>query len=125
MKSFKKARKIALSNNQGYHIVAILIRNGIPIKFGTNQAKTHPIAHRVYSNGEEAANMHAEMDVLRYAKSGDSLRVMRFLKNGKPTMAKPCRFCLKLIQKFNLNSVQYTNWNGEWEEVSRNVRTWK
>ncbi len=112
-----KARKVALNNSQNYHIAAILIRNGVPVKIGTNQLKTHPIAYRTYLNGDEAANMHAEMDVLRYAKSGDSLRVIRFLKNGKPTMAKPCRFCLKLILKSNLDSVQYTNWNGEWEEI--------
>jgi len=61
--------------------------------------------------------MHAEMDALRYAKDGDTLKVIRFLKNGTPTMAKPCKFCLKLIKKYNLESVQYTNWDGKWEEV--------
>ncbi len=112
-----KARKIALNNAQNYHMVAVLIRDGVPVKFGTNQIKTHPIAHRKYPNGDEAANMHAEMDVLRYAKDGDSLKVMRFLKNGNLTMAKPCKFCSKLISNYNLSSVEYTNWNGKWEKI--------
>lgn len=112
-----KGRDIALNNGQSYHIIAILFRDGTPIKFGTNSEKTHPIAYREFSDGSYAASMHAEMDVLRYAKRGDSMLVARFLKNGNTTMAKPCKFCLKIIKKVGLNSVKHTDWNGEWREV--------
>lgn len=116
--TLNKAKKIALSNGQNYHIAAILYRDGNPIKIGTNQDKTHPIAHRFYSDGSEAANMHAEMDVLRYAQRGDTITVVRFLKDGTPTMSKPCRFCMALIKKIGIKSVRYTNWKGTWEETT-------
>jgi deoxycytidylate deaminase len=59
--------------------------------------------------------MHAEMDVLRFAKPGDVLEVMRFFKNSdKMTMAKPCCFCESEIRNAKIKSVRYTNWDGNW-----------
>ncbi len=115
MRSINIARNIALKNGENYHVAAILLRDGIPIRIGTNQSKTHPIAYRRYKDGQEAANMHAEMDVLRFARKGDSLVVTRFLKDGSLTMAKPCIHCIKLIKSIGLKEVRYTNWSGNWE----------
>ena len=115
---YSKAKLKALSNNQEYHLAAILKRKNKPVYIGINQDKTHPMAFREYNNKSMAASLHAEMDALRFSKPGDSLEVIRFLKDGDMTMAKPCEFCEPLIKKYNLSSVKYTNWSGSWENLN-------
>ena len=62
--------------------------------------------------------MHAEMNVLRFAKPGDVLEVIRFRKcNHELTMAKPCDLCMSEIKKSGIKKVRYTNWNGDWETI--------
>tara|TARA_A200000159_G_scaffold152895_1_gene164317 strand:+ start:889 stop:1239 length:351 start_codon:yes stop_codon:yes gene_type:complete len=112
---YYKARKLALSNNQPYHLAAILYRNGKPIRIGVNTSKTHPSACRTFPDGKSSAGLHAEMNVLRFARKGDDLEVIRFTKLGKMTMAKPCCFCQRLIKEKQIRRTRYTDWNGEWQ----------
>jgi hypothetical protein len=77
---YYKAEKLALENGRDYHIAAILRRNGRVVKIGENTDKTHPRFKRQYSDGSWASHMHAEMNVLRFAKPGDELEVIRFRK---------------------------------------------
>lgn len=115
---YYRAASKALKNNRNYHLAAILIRNGKPIKIGENTDKTHPKFKRQYDDGQWAAHMHAEMNVLRFARPGDELEVLRVTKNGKDfTMAKPCELCQKAIKEFGIKKVRYTNWDGRWEEL--------
>jgi len=63
--------------------------------------------------------MHAEMNVLRFSQPGDELEVLRFKKkNNQLTMAKPCKICEKEIRRSGIKKVRYTNWDGQWEEMS-------
>ena len=110
-----KARRLALRNDQQYHIAAILYRGGKPVKVGVNTSKTHPLAHRTFPDGKSSAGLHAEMNVLRFAQPGDDLEVIRFKKNGDWTMAKPCRFCQRLIEDKKIGRTRYPNWEGEWQ----------
>jgi len=116
---YYKAKKKALNNNQVYHIAAILRRKKQVIKIGVNSEKTHPKYKRFYEDdGSTAACMHAEMSVLRFAKPGDTLEVMRFpKKGGAMTMAKPCHLCEAAIQEAQIKQVKYTDWNGNWVTV--------
>ena len=108
-----------MNNGLDYHVVAILRRRGRIIKIGENTTKTHPRFKRQYSDGTWASHMHAEMNVLRFAKPGDEIEVMRFKKNCQNlTMAKPCPVCVKEIAKAGIKKVKYTNWDGEWEVMS-------
>ena len=111
-------KKQALSNGQNYHLMAVLWRNGKIIKTGTNSSKTHPRFIRRYTDGSSGACMHAEMNVIRFAKPGDSIQVMRFKKRGEGmAMAKPCAHCMKHIREAGIKYVRYTNPEGDWETM--------
>lgn len=115
---YRAAKKIALNNGQQYHLVAFLKRKGHIIKVGTNTDKTHPRFKRQYLDGTWGSHMHAEMSVLRFAKPGDVLEVVRYLKSAdKYAMAKPCMHCMNYIKNAGIKTVRYTNLRGEWEEI--------
>ena len=116
---YYRARDRALNNGQTYHLAAILRRRGRVVRLGTNTSKTHPRFKRKYPDGTYSAHMHAEMNVLRFARPGDTLEVMRFLKRAHEfAMAKPCHHCIELIRDVGISTVRYTNYEGNWEEMS-------
>ena len=115
---YYRAKKLAINNGRTYHVAAILRRNGRVVRIGENTDKTHPRFKRQYKDGTWASHMHAEMNVLRFAKPGDHLEVMRFKKCSHSfTMAKPCKFCEAEIKRAGIANVRYTNWDGEWETL--------
>ena len=115
---YYQAKNLALNNGRTYHVAAILRRNGRVIRIGENTNKTHPRFKRQYEDGTWGSHMHAEMNVLRFAKPGDDIEVMRFKKcDHKFSMAKPCPLCMQEIKKAGIRKVRYTNWCGEWEEL--------
>jgi len=113
---YYRAKSLALGNGRAYHIVAILKRSGRVVKIGENTDKTHPRFKRQYEDGTWASHMHAEMNVLRFARPGDTIEVMRFKKcDNTPSMAKPCKWCMTAIKEAGIKKIKYTNWRGEWE----------
>ena len=120
---YYRAKELALNNGRAYHIAAILRRNGDVVKVGENTSKTHPRFKRQYPDGTWASHMHAEMNVLRFAKPGDELEVVRFKKcDHNLTMAKPCLLCMLYMKKAGITKVRYTNWAGQWEEINLCVK---
>lgn len=115
---YYKAKNIAMNNGRTYHLTAILRRNGNVIKMGENTNKTHPAFKRQYPDGTWSSHMHAEMNVLRFAKPGDTIDVMRFSpKSEELTMAKPCKLCMKFMREAKIKKVRYTDWDGIWQEI--------
>ena len=115
---YYRAKNLAINNGRTYHLAAILKRNGRVVKIGENTNKTHPRFKRQYADGTWASHMHAEMNVLRFAKPGDEIEVLRFAKcSHELTMAKPCYLCMNEMKRAGIRSVKYTNWNGEWESI--------
>ena len=57
------------------------------------------------------------MSVLRYARPGDDIQVIRWRKDGSRGMAKPCRYCERFIAEAQIKSVRYTNDEGNWETL--------
>lgn len=43
--------------------------------------------------------------------------VTRFLHDGTPTMARPCRLCQKHLYEKGVRRVRYTDWDGEWQKM--------
>ncbi len=116
---YYEAKNLALSNGRQYHLAAILLRKGRVVKIGENTSKTHPRFQRQYSDGTWASHMHAEMNVLRFAEPGDEIEVIRFKKcDHTMTMARPCPLCMNHLRAAGIKRVRYTNWDGEWEEIS-------
>lgn len=117
-KVYYKAKQLAINNGRTFHLAAVLIRDGRVVKIGENTDKTHPRFKRFYKDGGWAANMHAEMNVLRFAKPGDVVEVMRFSKcSHQLTMAKPCPICMMHMKEVGISEVRYTNWEGKWETI--------
>lgn len=115
---YYKAKQLAINNGRTFHLAAVLIRDGRVVKIGENTDKTHPRFKRFYKDGGWAANMHAEMNVLRFAKPGDVVEVMRFSKcSHQLTMAKPCPICMMHMKEAGISEVRYTNWEGKWETI--------
>jgi deoxycytidylate deaminase len=112
-----KAKGVAMNNGGPFHLAALLWRGKSLVRIGTNQEKTHPHFHRKYKNGS-AHNLHAEMDVLRFAKPGDTIVVMRWSAKGQMTMAKPCPHCQKFIKEAGITEVTYSDWDGEMQTMS-------
>ena len=116
---YYRARDRAINNGRTYHVAAILRRNGRVVKIGENTNKTHPRFRRQYDDGTWASHMHAEMNVLRFAKPGDEIEVMRFRRcSHKLTMAKPCQTCMSHIIAAGIRTVRYTNWDGTWKQIN-------
>ena len=111
------ARDRALNNGRVYHLAAILKRGKRVVKIGENTYKTHPRFKRTYPDGTTGSHMHAEMNVLRFAKPGDTLEVIMFTKTGRRAMARPCEHCIRHIREAGIKKVRYTNSEGEWESM--------
>lgn len=113
-----KAKDLAMNNGRTYHLAAILKRGKNIIRIGVNTSKTSPRFKRQYPDGSWASHMHAEMNVLRFAKPGDTIEVMRFSpRSDNMTMAKPCKLCMKFIKEAKIKKVRYTDWDGSWQEI--------
>ena len=111
-----KARDIALSNSQQYHLVA-WSKKGTSIIFGTNTIRCSAKFGRTHPDGTKGYHLHAEMDLIRKFKPGEvsEINVVRFLKDGSLTMAMPCKYCQKYLKQYGVKKVRYTDWNGNWK----------
>lgn len=114
---YYRARDRAMKNGLPFHVAAVLRRAGQIVRIGVNSFKTHPKFMRTYPDGSNAAHMHAEMDVLRFAEPGDELEVMRFRKCGEFGMAKPCKYCMQHILESGVRKVKYTDESGVWKTI--------
>jgi len=118
-----KTRELAINNKeQIFKVVAVLKRGKHIVKIGVNSRKTNPRYPQIYRDGTIGYCMHAEMNVLRYAKAGDTLEVLRFRNddNTKIAMAKPCKHCQKYIKQVGIKKVKYTTNKGVWERLRLN-----
>ncbi len=113
-----KTRELAINNKeQIFKVVAVLRRGKHTVRIGVNSTKTSPRFPQHYHDGQVGYHMHAEMNVLRFAKPGDTLEVLRFRNddNTRLAIAKPCMHCQKYIKQAGIKKVKYTNDNENWE----------
>lgn len=113
-----KAKEIALNNEQPYHLVA-WAKKGTSVVFGTNTVRCSAKFERTHPDGTKGYHLHAEMDLIRKFKPGDvsEINVVRFSKEGKLTMAKPCEYCQRYLKDYGIKKVRYTDWNGKWQTL--------
>jgi len=114
---YEKARNLALTNGERYHVACVIWRKNKPVKVCVNSKKTHPKFARLKKDGALISCLHAEMSALRFYQDGDRIEVLRFLKCGSATMAKPCSECQQFLNKMQVKTVRYTNWDGSWETL--------
>lgn len=111
-----KAREIALNNSHQYHLAA-WTKRGSSVIFGMNSSRASTKFKRIYADGNEGFHLHAEMDLIRKFKPGEisEITVVRFSKNGRLTMSKPCLYCQRFLKRHGVRKVHYTEWDGTWE----------
>lgn len=117
---YYKAQDLALNNEHDFHVAAILKRGKSIVKVGVNSSKTNPRFARRHRNGEIDFHLHAEMDVVRFAKPGDTVIVVRFSAAGRLTMAKPCKFCRYFLEQAGVTDIYYSDWDGKYQKLSLN-----
>ena len=119
---YEKAKELALTNGEKYHVACVIWRRNKPVKVCVNSKKTHPKFLRQKTNGAVVSCLHAEMSALRFYQQGDRIEVLRFLKCGSTTMARPCSECQAFLNQYQIKLVRYTNWQGLWEELDLTTR---
>lgn len=104
---------MAFNNGNSFHLAALLWRDNKLVRIGINGRSGNRF-RRYYRDGSVAFCSHAETDAMLRAEPGDLLEVIRWNARGQRAMAKPCRYCQKLIRRLGVR-VRYTNYQGKWE----------
>jgi len=89
-----------------------LSKNKIVSK-GFNKLKTHPKLHKEYGY----YSIHAECDAVLRASKGDTLVVVRILRDDSLACSKPCVKCLTFLRDHGIKKVIYIDWNSDVKEV--------
>ena len=92
---------------------------------GWNSPKTSPALQRSIGDGKsEKATRHAEAHALQLARrAGGKIRavyVLRWTKQGRLTMARPCPHCSELLWKAGVPAriVHYSDWEGKMRNMA-------
>lgn len=98
-----------------YEITAIIYdKRGNVLSVGKNSyIKTHPLQARYATQVGEPSKvfLHAEVDAIVKCKNLDKAHkivVFRFLEDGTPAMAKPCKICKQAIRKTPIQYIEHT-----------------
>ena len=101
------------SSGGRYNITAMAYsKKGRLLSIGFNSyEKTHPLQAKLgnKSGRPNAIYLHAEISCLiRAREQVHRLVVVRYDKDGKPALAKPCPSCQLAIRQFQVKQVEYT-----------------
>jgi deoxycytidylate deaminase len=94
------------------HGAVVLNKNRI-ISKGFNSLKTNPQLKKKYNYW----SIHAESQAIMRANKGDTILVVRILKDGSLTCSKPCDKCIEHARDNGIKKIYYSNWNGEIESL--------
>ena len=91
-------------------MIAVYV-NGTQVVIGQNQRnKTHTLAKKF---GHYGATTHAELHVLNQIRNADGGKLYVYRETSKGiALAKPCKYCLKLIKEKNIRLIYYTTEDG-------------
>jgi len=81
---------------------------------GYNKRKTNP---SLVKFGFYGGVIHAEAASILKAANGDTLVVIRILKNGNLSCSKPCIHCLAYAKNFGIKTIVYSDWNSNLREL--------
>jgi hypothetical protein len=114
---YYKAREQAIQNGSVAHLMAFVRKTG-PIGVNSSSRNSAKFRKRYKNSCEIYHEVHAEVDlILKLREVPTKISVMRFLKDGTVTMAKPCIHCQHFLKHKGVKTVRFTNWEGFWEEM--------
>lgn len=98
-----------------YNITAIIYdKRGRVLSVGKNSyIKTHPLqaTHARQAGEPHKVFLHAEVHAISKVRDLDkahSMKIFRFLEDGTPAVAKPCRVCQSAIKAAGIDIVEHT-----------------
>lgn len=101
-----------IGTERPFGLVAALVV-GNTVLYGVNDyQKTHPCCRE----REFLRGTHAEVAaVLRhpYPQRGE-LYVARFVRSGRPALARPCATCQRVLIRLGVSKIWYTTDDGDW-----------
>ena len=108
MNGLNIARREAEKSNYIYRVGAVLLKKGRVVSRGFNC-----LAYRSDLKRVGYYSIHAEVSCLLRAKcDGDTIVVVRVLRNGNLTCAKPCDKCLLYAEHAGVRKIYYSDWDG-------------
>ena len=106
--------------SSSYHVIAF-VKRGDSLIAHANGEKSSRKFKRIYESGPETVSYdgHAEMILCDRVnlRANDTVHVVRFLKDGTATMAKPCKYCQRYLYNHGVKTVKYTDWKGQWKKL--------
>ena len=116
LKYFNIAKQLSYKSEYHHKLGAVIIKKGKILGVGFNKPnKTHPKSNHPFHT------IHSELDAIlgvsREDLKGATIYVYREGANGKPVLAKPCKYCQELIKLANIKEVCYTINDGYKKEI--------
>lgn len=104
---FKLTRSLSRHSTGRHKIGCIILDHGKPVSGGFNKPKTHP-----KWNYPNKLSIHAEVSAIlssgkNYMKNSVAI-VYRERANGLPAMARPCKYCMRMLREFGVKKVIYS-----------------
>lgn len=98
---------------------AFIIKKNKIIAIGINSMKTHPANLKFAYRFPDGQGTHAEMKAClkgnKKSYKHHEMVVIRINNNGNVDMSKPCEGCQNVIKSYKIDTVWYSNKNGEFE----------
>lgn len=96
------------SNHHSQKMAAIIIKRGRILGVGFNTLKTHPASPHFFKSS------HAEFNCINKVKNkgllkGATIIIYREDASGDMVLAKPCKSCQKLLNRFGISKIVYSN----------------
>lgn len=98
------ASKIAATSDYRFRMAALVVKSGRVLSGDVNIPKISP------STPPERVTTHAEIRALKNSSTtkGVTIYVARLDKLDRPTMAKPCGWCMQVMLESSVHRVVYT-----------------
>lgn len=105
----KLAREHTIINGYPHKVAATIFYRGNILSHGVNEPyRTHPKANTPYRT------RHAEFNAVLYAcrmgweLEGRSIYVHRIRRDGKDGIAKPCKWCAKMLEQVGITDIHWS-----------------
>lgn len=114
-----KLCELALANVRNYHHIAfVTTAKGSILAVGTNDFRTHTLNktnnyRSDYIHAEIAAIVKVDRSIF-YNDTPINMYSLRFGKDGRLLMAKPCDLCEAILERYtNIKNIFYSNEKGQ------------
>jgi len=110
-KYFELAKRISTkSDHPKHHIGCVLVKKNKIISTGWNLMKTHPLSPRKFKS------VHSEFYTILGVPVSDLKGAIMYLyrenRQGEYALAKPCKYCDRMLEDCGIKAVYYTTNGG-------------